>query len=307
MVIDDPLALSQFLVPPEFFADCEVKEEYYTRTWDQDEDLGLLQVKENEPAFEESIENLINLIKNAKNVTGFTGAGVSVESGVHPYRGGDANSIWTKYDPKIANIDFFMASHENQIQHWKMKRDFYEILSRATPNPSHDIFAYLERSGKLNKVVTQNIDGLHEQSGVPENKIIHLHGTAEEANCLHCLGIALREDVYAQLLEGKDVPVCNNCGGPMRSSTVLFGEKLNPDLVQEAKNSMKECDLLIIIGSSLVVQPANRLPAICLERGIPVVIINKEGETQYDKFADLVIRKPSGETMAKVLKELEGR
>jgi len=311
LVIDDPIALSSIRYTGDSLNDdFELEEEEYERTWDQNEELGLLQTEmENEFEDEKSIQRLAELILKSNKIVGFTGAGVSVESGVPSYRGSGDDSVWTKYDPSISDYKNFMGSTSVQESYWKMKTEFYTILESSQPNPSHQIFSFLEKHNKLSAIITQNIDQLHERAGVSQEKIISLHGTEGRVSCVDCKKQFDREEFHQRILKDGDyVQKCPSCSGVIRPCTTLFGEPLVESVVNRSREILsEECDLLLVIGSSLVVRPANYFPSICLDKKIPVVIINKEGETKYDKVADLVIRRPSGEVMKETMAFLEGK
>jgi len=309
LIIDDPISLSRIYhhYENEINDEYEITSETYTRTWQQNENLGLLDEQEsNEFEDEIAVQKLADLILNSSNIVGFTGAGVSVESGVPSYRGSGTESLWTKYDPKSSDYNSFMNDMYIREQHWKMKADLNKLTRSASPNPSHSIFAFLNERDRLTSVITQNIDGLHERAGVPDEKVIHLHGSERIARCLDCKAEYDGDQVHDRIIaENLVIPTCTKCSGHLKPGTICFGEPLDKETVKSAEEALRQCDLLIIMGTSLVVQPASQLPAICLNRSIPVVIINKEGETQYDLYANLVIRRPSGEVMKEVMETLE--
>eukprot|EP01118_Nematostelium_gracile_P007886 TRINITY_DN2588_c0_g1_i2.p2 TRINITY_DN2588_c0_g1~~TRINITY_DN2588_c0_g1_i2.p2 ORF type:complete len:186 (+),score=68.08 TRINITY_DN2588_c0_g1_i2:775-1332(+) len=183
-----------------------------------------------------------------------------------------------------------------------MKTEFYDILQKTTFNPSHKIFAALHKQGKLDAIITQNIDSLHVRAGVPEDKIISLHGTESVCHCLTCGDEYKREIVHLKIKCGENVPRCH-CGGLLKPATIFFGERLKEDVIRQAEQALRECDLIIVMGTSLVVQPANRLPQISLGRGVPMVIINLE-KTQYDDYATVVLHAKTGETTKDIIEKM---
>lgn len=198
-----------------------------------------------------------------------------------------------------------MSNSDSRQRFWELKTNFYEKSSVALPNACHKLFADLESQNKLLGIVTQNIDGLHSTAGVSKDKIVCIHGSEDIVKCLKCGTSYDRNDVHLRIKGGEKVPLCTEkeCDGWLKPGTIMFGEPLNPDTVKQALDMMNECDLLIVVGSSLVVQPANKLPAICLSRDVPVVILNQT-ETMYDSYAKLVVNDPCAEFAASVRKAL---
>jgi len=160
MIIDDPMALSYIKKGPE--ADMKIEIQEYKRTWEQDKELGILQDETNELEVEDAIQVLTNLILSSKKIVAFTGAGISVESGIPAFRGGD-ESVWSKYNPSVGEFENFINNEDCREQYWKMKTEFFETVQNANCNPSHQIFSYLHLQGKLLNIITQNIDHLHEK------------------------------------------------------------------------------------------------------------------------------------------------
>lgn len=228
-----------------------------------------------------SSRTLQGLIADAGHMVAFTGAGISAESGIPTYRGDDG--LWNKYDPdKFANIKHF---HADPAYYWDFFREIrYPVISQASPNQAHYALAQLEKKGVLKAVITQNIDGLHQLAG--SRKVLELHGNTRRIVCLAC-GDALGMDNVFAMLSDQLPPLCPACGGTLKPDVVFFGESLPTDVLDNAVQQINTCDLLVVIGSSLVVQPAAALPVMAKGNGAKVVIINRD-PTPLDDMADLV-------------------
>lgn len=226
------------------------------------------------------INDLQKLVHESKKIVAFTGAGFSAESGIPTYRGADG--LWSKYDPSIyADIHYFM---KDSTYYWNFFRDErYPIISKAKPNEGHYVLLELQKKGKLFRVITQNIDGLHQLSGTKE--VIELHGTTRTFRCLNCSIERSMEEMYQQL--NNNFPPTCSCGGAFRPNTIMFGEPLNQNVLEEAINIASHCDLFLVLGSSLVVNPASQLPGVAKKHMAKIVIINID-PTPFDYMADLV-------------------
>jgi NAD-dependent deacetylase len=251
---------------------------------------------------DDSIQKVTALIRRAKKVIVFTGAGVSTESGIPDFR--SPGGVWQKYNPEDFYFQKFISSEESREKYWQMSREFYDPLKSAQPNAAHRAVAELEKMGKLDCVITQNIDNLHQRAGTPPQKVIELHGTAVSVSCLACRKKYPREEIQSWLLRGVKVPRCDACGGILKPDTVSFGQSMPVQATEEAFHRARSCDLFIVIGSSLVVQPAASVPLEAKEGGAKLVIINRE-PTYHDSLADVVIHGSAGEVMSKVLKYLK--
>lgn len=234
------------------------------------------------------------MLDSASHVVAFTGAGISAESGIPTYRG--ANGLWKTYDPdKVADADNFSR---NPAYYWEFLREVrYPALSKARPNEGHRALAELERRGRLRALITQNVDGLHQDAG--SRNVLELHGNTRRILCLGCDRRFALEGLE-RLLEGEMPPSCPDCGGLLRPDVVLFGEALPEEILQEAVQQSRTCDFFIALGSSLVVQPAASLPALAKQSGARLVIVNKE-DTPLDTMADLVVRDSASLALAGVL------
>ena len=230
----------------------------------------------------------------------FTGAGVSTESGIPDFR--SPGGIWTKYDPRELTFQRYLASPEFRKIRWRMFMEMDEIWN-ARPNPAHLAMAELDRLGKLKAVITQNVDGLHQDAGVPADKVIELHGANREVYCLSCNArwpaIEIRDRIQR---EGLEIPDCAVCGGLLKTATVSFGQPMPQAELRRAEQLSREADLMLVVGSTLVVQPAALMPMIAKDHGARVVIINLS-ESAGDDYADLVIRGKAGEVMPAILQE----
>jgi NAD-dependent deacetylase len=223
------------------------------------------------------------LLAASQNTVAFTGAGVSTASGVPDFR--SPGGIWSRYQP--VTIQEFVASDEARRRYWQYKKETYRDFAAARPNAAHHALARLEGEGRLAAVITQNIDGLHQDAG--SRAVLELHGTNRRVACLacgRCYAAALIQD---RLLAGCEVPTCDACGGMLKAATVSFGQPLARDVLAEAWRLARECDLLLVLGSSLVVQPAAALPEVAAAAGAAVVIVNREA-TPLDGLATHVLR-----------------
>src|SRR5215510_4577472 len=258
---------------------------------DRDHFLLTMTDFENEPAI---IDGLRKMIGESRRAVVFTGAGVSTESGIPDFR--SPGGIWSKYQP----IDFreFMSSEEARRETWRRKIAVDESVSRAEPNRGHRAIARLVEQGKVSSVITQNIDGLHQRSGVPDEQVIELHGNGTYAACLDCAKRYELADIFAAFRLNEEPPVCD-CGGFIKSATISFGQPMPLEAMRRAQLESKSCDLFLAIGSSLVVYPAAGFPAVAQQNGARLVILNRE-PTDLDYLADLVLNLEIGPTLGDV-------
>lgn len=235
----------------------------------------------------------------ADSAVAFTGAGISTESGIPDFR--SPGGVWSKYQPVY--FDDFLASSEARREYWRQKAEAHGDFATAKPNAGHRVLARWEAAGRLGGVITQNIDGLHPLAG--SRNVLELHGTARQINCLDCRARYDAGPMVEQFLARQAVPDCPACGSSlMKHATISFGQALEPDLMQKAFAWAKRSRLFLAIGSSLVVEPAAGLPRKAKEYGARLVIINRD-PTPQNALADLVIRRPIGETLAGIDRELE--
>jgi len=247
------------------------------------------------------IDLLCDLILQAKKIVVFTGAGVSTESGIPDFR--SPGGIWDKYDPDEFTIQKFLSSAETRRKHWKMLSES-SLITETKPNPAHYAIAELDRLGKLDCVITQNVDNLHQKAGVPENKVFELHGNMKWTICLSCHQRFPTEELLQRIKQETDVLACPNCQGILKPDVVLFGEALPEKTLTEATRRSQNCDLLIIIGSTLVIYPAAYIPMYAQNAGAKLAIINLS-DTPLDHYATLVIHGKAGEIMSRVIEKVK--
>ena len=244
-------------------------------------------------ANQDDVSRLHALIQAAENIVIFTGAGISTESGIPDFR--SPGGLWTKYKP----IEFgdFMASREMRRESWRRKFAMEEVMTKAEPNRGHRAVEKLVRSGKVSAVVTQNIDGLHQASGVPEAKVIELHGNSTYAKCLDCGERHELASIRAVFEQDEMLPTCEKCGSEfIKTATISFGQTMPEVEMARAQQATLACDLLIAVGSSLVVYPAAGFPIMAKQNGASLAILNRE-PTDLDAYADLVVNGEIGPTL----------
>jgi len=241
-------------------------------------------------------DRLREMIEGARRIVAFTGAGISTESGIPDFR--SPGGIWTKYQPIY--FDDFMASEEMRRESWRRKFATDETMVKAEPNAGHRALARLVEQGRMTAIITQNIDGLHQRSGVPASKIIELHGNTTYASCLDC-GQRYELAPIKKAFEGKGtLPICEKCDGIVKTATISFGQAMPEIQMARAQDETQNCDLFIVLGSSLVVYPAAGFPQIAKRRGAKLVILNRD-PTDQDDDADLVLHGEIGPTMSRVV------
>jgi NAD-dependent deacetylase len=218
-------------------------------------------------------------VARSRRIVAFTGAGISTASGVPDFR--SPGGVWSRYRP--IPIQEFLASEEARREYWRYKRETYEAMARARPNAAHDALARLESEGRLSAVITQNIDGLHQEAG--SRNVIELHGTNRRVECLAC-GRSQPADEVMQASE--PVPRCEGCGGFLKPATISFGQSLRAEVLAAAYEQARSADLLLVVGSSLLVYPAASIPEAAADGGVAVVIVNRE-PTPLDGRAGVVL------------------
>lgn len=249
---------------------------------------------------DEKIRAVAEMISISERIVVFTGAGVSTESGIPDFR--SPEGIWTKFEPDDFTIQKFLSSKETRKKQWKILVEG-GLFSNIMPNQAHYAVAELEKLDKLDCVITQNIDDLHQKAGNSPDKVFELHGTMKLVRCLSCGEQYDIEYIKENLKKGIEIPDCEKCHGILKPDIIFFGEALPSITMDAAIKHSGNCDLLIAIGSSLVVHPAAFMPVYAKETGAKLVIINI-GETSCDKIADIVINGKAGETMAGIVKLL---
>ncbi|MBV8122289.1 MAG: Sir2 family NAD-dependent protein deacetylase [Alphaproteobacteria bacterium] len=238
------------------------------------------------------ISELARLIEEARRIVVFTGAGISTESGIPDFR--SPGGIWTRMAP----IDFadFLASEEARRETWRRRFAMEGTFRTAVPNRGHRAVAELVRRGKVTTVITQNIDGLHQASGISADRVIELHGNTTYAHCLDCRRRYDLDAVRRTFERDDRAPVCGACGGFVKTATISFGQAMPPEAMRGAETETIAADLFIVAGSSLVVYPAAAFPELAKRYGATLVIINREA-TGLDAIADLVLHRGIGETL----------
>ncbi len=244
----------------------------------------------------DDFERLHGMVGSAKRIVAFTGAGISTESGIPDFR--SPGGIWTKYQPIY--FDDFVSSEEMRREAWRRKFATDETMVKAEPNAGHRALARLVEQGRMSAIITQNIDGLHQRSGVPDAKVIELHGNTTYAACLDCGQRYELESIRRTFLDKDELPVCIKCDGLVKTATISFGQAMPEIAMARAQDETMACDLFIVLGSSLVVYPAAGFPRVAKRRGAKLVIVNRE-PTDQDDDADLVIHAEIGPTMSRVV------
>jgi NAD-dependent protein deacetylase/lipoamidase len=240
-----------------------------------------------------SVDTVANWLASAKSAVVLTGAGISTESGIPDFR--SPGGVWSKY--RTVYYDEFLESADARYEYWRQKSEMHREFANAQPNIGHRILARWEAAGRIRGVVTQNIDGLHQIAGSQE--VLELHGTARQAACLDC-GARYEIGPLVEHFRAQDrVPECRNCGGRLKHATISFGQMLPADVLMEANRWTREADLLLAIGSSLVVTPAADLPRTAKYHGARLVIINRD-PTPLSQLADAILTNSIGEVLTEI-------
>jgi NAD-dependent deacetylase len=248
---------------------------------------------------ERDLEKATNIIKSSNYLVAFTGAGSSTESGIADFR--SEGGLWSRYDPSIfANYHYFL---KDPSKFWEMHNELVEILIKAKPNPIHKAIAKLEEMGKVNAIITQNVDILHQRAGSGsfyDIPIYELHGSYEKMECLDCRKEYHFNDIDTQFVK---YPVCE-CGGLVKPKVVLFGESLPFGVLEGAMQECRNCDCFLMVGSSLLVSPANFMPVIAKQHGAKIIFINRES-TAMDDIADVFLKGNGGDILTKIMDMLK--
>src|SRR6476661_6204789 len=241
----------------------------------------------------DDIATLKSMIEQARRIVVFSGAGISTESGIPDYRS-PGTGTWEKMQPIY--FQDFVASAAARREAWRRRFESDATLRAAEPNRGHRAVARMVREGKVHAVITQNIDGLHQASGIPEEQVIELHGNTTYATCLTCATRHEIADIHAAFAQTDEVPDCRACGGLLKTATVSFGQSMPEGPMLRAHEAVQEADLCLVLGSSLVVYPAAGFPEMAKRRGAGLVILNRQ-ETGLDGIADLVIHEGIGDVL----------
>jgi NAD-dependent deacetylase len=243
---------------------------------------------------EHDAQRLVELVRwaGAGGTVVFTGAGVSTESGIPDFR--SPNGLWTRYAP--IGYRAYVTDRNARVESWARGLRTYAAIVAARPNPAHLAIAEWHTAGLVHAIVTQNIDGLHQQAGLPAEHVVELHGNSHFVQCLDCGDRSARDEIHRRLRAGEEDPACESCGGMLKSTTISFGQPLEAATIQAATSLLRTARLCLIVGSSLVVQPAASLPGQTLASGGRLAIVNAT-ETHMDERADLVSRAPAGQLL----------
>ena len=235
------------------------------------------------------LERVASMIATASRITVLTGAGVSTDSGIPDFRG--PNGLWTVNPAaqQLSTLDRYVADAELRKQAWRNRRE--HAAWTAQPNAGHRAIVRLQQAGKLRALVTQNVDGLHQRAGSDPARVVEVHGTIWQAECLRCGDRTRMQKVLARVEAGEADPRCLRCGGLVKSATISFGQSLRPQVWRAAVDAARDCDLFLAVGTSLQVQPVASLCDVALSAGARLVVVNAE-PTPYDARADAVLRDP---------------
>ncbi len=234
-------------------------------------------------------------IREAERNVVFTGAGISTESGIPDFR--SKGGIWDKYRPVY--FDEFMSSREARIEYWQRKAELYENMVKAKPNAAHRSLSELYEMDLLEAVITQNIDGLHQESGIADDSVIELHGSNRRVRCMGCGKVTSIHEAQERVARGDLAPECK-CGGYLKPDTISFGQAMPEREVQRATELSRTSDFFMVVGSTLLVQPAALMPDYAKRGGAFLAIVNLS-ETPYDAMCDVLIRGKAGEVLPQVV------
>lgn len=244
----------------------------------------------------------VELIRESEKILVFSGAGLSTESGIPDFR--SPGGVWTKYDPSDFYFQKFISDEKARAKYWEMSSEFYQGMKDAVPNRAHLAIAELEGTGKLLAIVTQNVDRLHHKAGNSPDKIIEIHGTTFSVSCLSCKKGYDRDEIEQRLRSGIQVPYCDDCSGILKPDTISFGQAMPVDKMAQSLSHARNCDLCIVLGSSLVVYPAASVPIQAVETGAKLMIINRD-ETPLDPHATLTIHDSVSKILGQIMEKVQ--
>jgi NAD-dependent deacetylase len=245
-------------------------------------------------------EKVADLILNSHKLVVFTGAGISTESGIPDFR--SPGGIWERFDPDDFTYQKFIGDASSRRRQWQMLHGGM-LTGGAEPNPAHYAIADLYRAGRLDCVITQNVDNLHQRAGVPDDRVFELHGNMQWAICLDCGRRYAFREIKSRLDSGEEIPDCQACRGILKPDVVMFGEPLPARVLAKASRRARDCDLCIVIGSTLVVYPAAYIPQYAADAGARLVIINLSA-TPLDHLAAVLVRHKAGEAMSAIVQKV---
>lgn len=241
-----------------------------------------------------ALNQALEILKKASHIAAFTGAGISVESGIPPFRG--ETGLWSKYDPIVLDLDYYLSQTEES---WKVVKEiFYDFFGQARPNPAHLALAQMEAAGLIKEVITQNIDNLHQEAG---SKIVHeFHGNSHQLVCTHCNQLFPLEKI--QLTENP--PACPACSHLLKPDFIFFGEGI-PDAAYNASiEAARQADVFLVIGTTGEVMPACQIPVIAKQNGVTIIEINTEPSLYTPQITDLFLQGKAGEILDQIAKQL---
>ena len=244
-----------------------------------------------------TVEAARALVTPASRIVGFTGAGISTESGVPDFR--SPNGVWAQN--RIVDFQEFVSSEAGRIEYWRQKALAWPAMRDAQPNAGHHAFVELHRQGRLDALITQNIERLHQRSGLPADKVLELHGTTTEAVCLACGDRITSDEACRRIEGGEKAPRCRECGGFLKPATISFGQAMPHDVMVRAQVAAETCDLMIAVGSSLVVEPAASIPRVARQAGARLIIVNRD-PTPLDGIADAVVQGEIGAVLPELVR-----
>jgi NAD-dependent deacetylase len=244
---------------------------------------------------EEQIKQAAEIIKNAKQLIGLTGAGISVESGIPDFR--SEQGLWAKFDPAVyANIDGFLSDPEKI---WNMLFEMNDLTANAKPNPAHTALANMEEMGLLQCIITQNVDNLHQEAG--SQQVIEYHGNSSKLECLSCGKIYEREGFN---LAGRELPKCGPCDRILKPTVIFFGEMIPSDALLRSQSLAESCDVVIVVGTSAVVYPVAGIPITAKQHGAKILVFDLQ-ETTLTSAADVFVQGSAGVTLPKLVEALK--
>ena len=250
---------------------------------------------------DEILGTIAGWLREASNTVVLTGAGISTDSGIPDFRG--PQGVWTKNPgaEKRATLQHFLSSSEARKESWRNRVN--TPMLAAEPNPGHIALAELEHKGRLHTLITQNVDGLHLDAGTSRERLVEIHGTVREYQCLNCPDRGPIDVVLDRVRQGDEDPECRSCGGILKTATISFGQNLVPEDLTRSEAAASTCDVFLAAGTSLTVYPVALLPEMALRNGAKLIIINAQ-ETPYDSLANVVINDSLSEVLPKIVERV---
>jgi NAD-dependent deacetylase len=248
---------------------------------------------------QEQLEDACELMQQARRIVAFTGAGISTESGIPDFR--SPGSIWRQHPP--VSYRAFLNDVQARREYWRTRQSLIQQVRAARPNAAHQALVELERRGLLLGVITQNFDGLHQDAGHADERVVELHGTARMAACTLCSTRSSMTALQQRIDAGEIDPRCEHCGGFLKAATILFGQRVPDEALTQARELTRQSDLFLVVGSSLKVTPAATLPRLALQLNIPLIIINLQ-PTTLDDQADVVVHEQAGLVLPQLIRTL---